>query len=177
MKGDLFLFMADSDYIFPEDIKDYQRKDICIATQQRILETVNNNKKLIDQRINAIETDLQSLEEGLDHVKYLNDLLIELRTIVRQTSETNEKRDKEISRQNSQMIKLSENLITITNSLENLNSQMKTSKDSIEELNSKVDKVNENDNISVTGIVKNGILLLITMVATALFTLVISGKL
>jgi uncharacterized protein (DUF342 family) len=122
--------------------------------------------KNIDDRFKVLHHRADDLDEKTEEINNINNVLVRLETLVSLQREDGIKRDKLIA-------DINENQTKISNSLDILSNRINNTEVSVEKLNKKIDEVSNDNKMKVSDIIKNLIILGLSMGFGAIIGLVI----
>ena len=122
--------------------------------------------KSIDDRFKVLHHRADDLDEKTEEINNINNVLVRLETLVSLQREDGIKRDKLIA-------DINENQTKISNSLDILSTRINNTEVSVEKLNKKIDEVSNDNKMKVSDIIKNLIILGLSMGFGAIIGLVI----
>lgn len=122
--------------------------------------------KSIDDRFKVLHHRADDLDEKTEEINNINNVLVRLETLVSLQREDGIKRDKLIA-------DINENQTKISNSLDILSNRINNTEVSVDKLNKKIDEVSNDNKMKVSDIIKNLIILGLSMGFGAIIGLVI----
>jgi len=126
----------------------------------------------IEDKFKTIHHRIDGVEEKTDNLTSINETLVELRLLSEQNIKSNKSRD--------EMLKgHSESLIQVTNTLTNMNKQFEITDEKIENLKIDVAKIDDDNSIKLSEIIKNILYVIAgigaTLIANKLFGITIGS--
>ncbi len=136
-------------------LNDCGQKDVCAE----IFKSVDDRFKVLHHRVDDVE-------EKAEEIKDMNKILTELQLLVSLQRQDGIKRDEMINEFNINQIK-------ITNTLESLANKLNNTDSNVDKLSQKVDAISNDNKMKLSDIIKNGIVIALSMGFGAVISMVL----